>query len=98
MSISQFSRPLSVFIGSFLAFGFTYNAAFPEFEIGKTKLAIDTHMSHMAALGPSRQMMGEHIIMLMDVYNTSNSISNRNMQAMGEVSEEANSKSNFKFS
>merc|ERR1712021_267830 len=29
--------------------------------------------------------MGEHIIMLMDVYNTSNSISNRNMQAMGEI-------------
>ena len=74
-----------MFIVSFLAFGLTYHAAFPEFETGKAQIVIETHMSHISAFGPSRQMIGEHIIKLMDVYNTSNAINNRNMAAMGEV-------------
>ena len=78
-----------MFVTSFLGFGFIFYNAFPDFELGASKVIVDKHNYHMKEIVLGRHWVSAHMIDLMDIYNTSIVIRNRNFQAQANVSDSA---------
>ena len=74
-----------MFVTSFLGFGCIFYNVFPEFELGESKLMIEKHNYHMKEIVLGRHWVSAHMIDLMDIYNTSIVIRNRNFEAQANV-------------